>query len=64
MSNDNQSKQTVNSNKNSNIRFFLFGLIAFLAIFLAGGGIGFGYYAWLELNKRLNQATGDRQAIS
>lgn len=44
-------------------RFFI-ALIAFLALLLAAAGIGLGYYAWLELNKRFDQAAVDRQSIA
>ena len=64
MPNNNLSKQTTQNKKSSGSGYFLIGLISFVAIFLAGGGIGLGYYAWLELNKRFDQATVDRQAIS
>lgn len=64
MPNNNQSKQTAQNKNSSGSGYFLIGLISLVAIFLAGGGIGLGYYAWLELNKRFDQATVDRQAIS
>lgn len=64
MPNNNQSKQTTQNKNSSGSGYFLIGLISLVAIFLAGGGIGLGYYAWLELNKRFDQATVDRQAIS
>lgn len=43
---------------------FLTGLMAFLALLASGTGIAAGYYAWLELNKRIDQAAVDRQAIA
>lgn len=43
---------------------FFIGLISFLAFLLAGAAIALGYYAWLELNKRLDQAAVDRQSIA
>jgi len=43
---------------------FLTGLMAFLALLASGTGIAAGYYAWLELNKRIDHAAVDRQAIA
>ncbi len=57
------SKPSKNSNQTNGGNFFI-GLIAFLALALAGGGIGLGYYAWLELNKRFDQASVDRKSIA
>ena len=50
--------------KNSKAGSFLTGLMAFLALMASGAGIAAGYYAWLELNKRIDQAAVDRQAIA
>ena len=44
-------------------RFFI-GLLSLLALLLSGAGIALGYQAWLELNKRLDQASVDRQSIA
>lgn len=44
-------------------RFFI-DLIALLALLLACATSGLGYYAWLELGKRLDQAAVDRQSIA
>jgi len=57
-----QQKQ-VKKSGSSGGRFFI-GLIALLALLLAGAASGLGYYAWLELNKRLDQAGVDRQSIA
>ncbi len=43
---------------------FLIGLLSLLALLLSGAGITVGYKAWLDLNKRLDQAAVDRQSIS
>jgi len=43
---------------------FFIGLLSLLALLLAGGGIALGYQAWLDMNKRLDQAAVDRQSIS
>ena len=56
-----QQKQ-VKKSGSSGGRFFI-GLITLLALLLAGAASGLGYYAWLELNKRLDQAGVDRQSI-
>ena len=64
MSNNNQVKPAAQIKNSSSTSNWLVGLISFVAIFSAGGGIGLGYYAWLELNKRLDIATVDRQSIS
>lgn len=48
---------------NSGGRFFI-ALVSFLALLLAGAGIAAGYKAWLELNKRIDQASVDRQSIA
>ena len=39
-------------------------LLALLALILSGAGIAVGYKAWLDLNKRLDQASVDRQSIA
>jgi len=39
-------------------------LVALLALLLSGAGIAVGYKAWLEMNKRLDQASVDRQSIA
>ncbi|QMU61888.1 MAG: hypothetical protein GKR92_09340 [Gammaproteobacteria bacterium] len=44
-------------------RFFI-GLLSLLALLLSGAGIALGYKAWLELNKRVDQAAVDRQSIA
>ena len=44
-------------------RFFI-GLVALLAFLLSGAGIALGYKAWLDLNKRIDQAAVDRQSIA
>ncbi len=44
-------------------RFFI-GLLSFLALLLSGAGITLGYKAWMELDKRLDQAAVDRQSIA
>ncbi len=64
MSNNNQAKPAAQIKNSSSTSNWLVGLISFVAIFSAGGGIGLGYYAWLELNKRLDIAAVDRQSIS
>ncbi len=67
MSDTNQNKQppkTVKKNKHSSSGSFFTGFIAFLALLLAASGIGLGYFAWLELNKRLDQAAVDRKSIA
>jgi len=43
---------------------FFVGLLSLLALLLAGAGIALGYQAWLEMNKRLDQAAVDRQSIA
>ncbi len=57
-------KNTSTSKKSSKAGSFLTGLMAFLALLASGGGIAAGYYAWLELNKRIDHAAVDRQAIA
>ena len=57
-----QSPKLTNKTKNGG-RFFT-GVIAFLALLLACTGIAAGYYAWLELNKRIDHAAVDRQSIA
>ena len=52
-----------NTTKSSSGSFFL-GLLSIVTLLIAVTGIVFGYYAWLELNKRLNQASVDRQSIA
>ena len=44
-------------------RFFV-ALLALLALLLSGTGIVIGYKAWLDMNKRLDQAAVDRQSIA
>ena len=44
-------------------RFFVV-LLALLALLLSGAGIAVGYKAWLDMNKRLDQASVDRQSIA
>ena len=44
-------------------RFFV-ALLALLALLLSGAGIAIGYKAWLDMNKRLDQASVDRQSIA
>lgn len=67
MSDSNQNTKPENTTKNtkqsSGGNFFI-GLLAFLALLIAGASIGLGYYAWLELNKRHNQAAVDRKSIA
>lgn len=63
-SQDSQSPKSIQTKKQGSSRYIFFGLISFLAFLLAGAAIGFGYYAWLELNKRLDQAAVDRQSIT
>lgn len=43
---------------------FLLALMSLLALLLAGGGIAVGYKAWMDINKRLDQAAVDRQSIA
>ena len=50
--------------KSSNSGRLFIGLISLLALLLSGAGIAAGYKAWLELNKRIDQATVDRQSIA
>ena len=58
------NKNTPTSSKNGKAGNFLVGLMAFLALLATGAAIAAGYYAWLELNKRIDQAAVDRQAIA
>ncbi|MEJ2114904.1 MAG: uroporphyrinogen-III C-methyltransferase [Gammaproteobacteria bacterium] len=51
------------SSSGSGGRFFI-GLVSLLALLLSGAGIAAGYKAWLELSKRIDQATVDRQSIA
>ncbi len=44
-------------------RFFI-ALLALLAFLLSGAGIALGYKAWLDMNKRIDQAGVDRQSIA
>jgi len=44
--------------------YFFIGLLSLLALLLSGTGIALGYKAWLELNKRIDQAAVDRQSIA
>lgn len=43
---------------------FFIGFISLVALLIAIGSIALGYYAWLELNKKLDQASVDRQSIA
>jgi|GEM_PF-2969146 len=52
------------SNKSGGAGRFFIGLLSLLALLLAGGGIAAGYKAWLDLNKRMDQAAVDRQSIA
>ncbi len=64
---NNQNSPSPNSaqtKKKTGSGHFFIGLIAFLALLMAVAGIALGYYAWLELNKRLDQAAVDRQSIA
>ncbi|MFK7815469.1 MAG: uroporphyrinogen-III C-methyltransferase [Gammaproteobacteria bacterium] len=69
MSDNSKPSTSKQPNKNSATksggggRFFI-GLLSLLALLLSGAGIAFGYKAWLELDKRLDQAAVDRQSIS
>ena len=72
MSDNNQStkpeKTSTNKNnkqkKSGGFASFLVGLMAFLALLLASGGVALGYKAWLDMNKRIDQAAVDRQSIA
>ena len=44
-------------------RFFI-SLLALLAFLLSSAGIALGYKAWLDVNKRIDQAAVDRQSIA
>ena len=50
--------------KSSGFGSFLVVLMSLLAILLASGGIAVGYKAWLDMNKRMDQAAVDRQSIA
>ena len=56
-------KFTTKPNSGSGVRFFI-GLVSLLALVLSGIAITAGYKAWLELNKRIDQAAVDRQSIA
>ncbi len=62
------AKTTVSKNvkekKSSGFAGFLVGLMSFLALLLASGGIALGYKVWLDMNKRMDQAAVDRQSIA
>jgi uroporphyrin-3 C-methyltransferase len=61
------SAQQNQTNKKANAKSgggFFIGLLALLALLLSGAGIALGYKAWLELDKRLDQAAVDRQSIA
>ena len=64
MSNNNQKSSPQKSPKQKSSSNFFVGLIAILALLLAGAGIAVGYYAWLELNNRFDQAAVDRKSIA
>ena len=61
-----QNTSANNASKKSSGGFgrFFVGLLALLALLLAGTGIVVGYKAWLDMNKRLDQAAVDRQSIA
>ncbi len=59
---DNQKNSS--KEKSGGIGSFLVGLMSLLALLLAGGGIAIGYKAWIDMNKRLDQAAVDRQSIT
>lgn len=62
------AKTTVSKNvkekKSSGFAGFLVGLMSFIALLLASGGIALGYKVWLDMNKRMDQAAVDRQSIA
>ncbi len=58
------SPKSAQTKKKAGGGHFFIALIAFLALLMAVAGIALGYYAWLELNKRLDQAAVDRQSIA
>ena len=66
---DNQNKQMPNNKKpkiqstRSAGSFFVW-FLSLLALLVASISAVLGYYAWLELNKRLDQAGVDRQSIA
>ena len=70
MSDKNQNNKPSTTSKNSSSKNsggagrFLVGLLAFLALILSGAGIALGYKAWMDLNKRIDQAAVDRQSIA
>ena len=65
---NNKNSQTAQSSKALRSRKpgggFLIGLFSLLGLMLAGTAIALGYYSWLELNKRLDQAAVNRQSIA
>ncbi len=56
--------QVSNSNSSSGSGKFFIGLLALLALVISAAGIAGGYYGWQQLNRRIDQAAVDRQAIS
>lgn len=62
-STSNQPAKSTATKSSGGGRFFI-GLLSLLALLLSGAGIALGYKAWLELDKRLDQAAVDRQSIS
>jgi len=59
----NQSGKKLAVKSSSGGHFFI-GLLSLLALLLSGTGIALGYKAWLDLNKRVDQAAVDRQSIA
>lgn len=64
MSTKNNNSQKAVNKQNVKTGNYLIGFLSFLAILFTVIGISLGYYAWLELNKKLDNATVDRHALS
>ncbi len=60
---DSSSNKTTKKSSGGFGRFFV-ALLALLALLISSAGIVIGYKAWLDMNKRLDQAAVDRQSIA